>query len=42
MTETTPLMAIALVCTLNPSPTPSSTDLLGSQILTELARHGVR
>jgi multimeric flavodoxin WrbA len=41
MTETTPLKAIALVCTLNPSPTPSSSDLLGSQILTELARHGV-
>jgi hypothetical protein len=45
MTEITPLKEIALVCTLNPSSAPSSSDLPGSQILTELPsrrRHPAR
>ena len=37
----TPLTAIALSCTLKPSPSASSSDLLASQILAELATHGV-
>ncbi len=32
-----PLRALALNCTLNPSPTPSSTDLLAQQVLAALA-----
>ncbi|WP_091226060.1 flavodoxin family protein [Microbacterium sp. 3J1] len=35
------LTALAISCTLKPSPAESSTDLLGSQILAELATHGV-
>ncbi|MHA6667646.1 flavodoxin family protein [Homoserinimonas sp. A447] len=35
------LSAIALVCTLSPSPTESSTELLATQLLEELAKHGV-
>lgn len=35
------LTALALSCTLKPSPADSSTDLLGSQILEALAEHGV-
>lgn len=38
---TTSLRAIALVCTLTPSPEPSSSDLLADQFLAELASHGV-
>jgi multimeric flavodoxin WrbA len=41
MTETAPLTALALVCSLKPSPAPSSSDLLARQILEELAEHGV-
>lgn len=35
------LTALALVCTLKPSPEPSSTALMASQILAELETHGV-
>ena len=38
---TTPLKALALVCSLKPSPAPSSSALLAQQILEELATHGV-
>ncbi|WP_372968697.1 flavodoxin family protein [Microbacterium sp.] len=36
-----PLTALAISCTLKPSPAESSSDLLGSQILAALAEHGV-
>jgi multimeric flavodoxin WrbA len=36
-----PLHAVALVCTLTPSPDASSSDLLASQVLDVLAGHGV-
>src|SRR4051812_15542064 len=39
--ETTPLRALALVCSLKASPAPSSSDLMARQILDELATHGV-
>lgn len=35
------LTAVALVCTLKPSPAESSTELLASQVLASLAKHGV-
>ncbi len=35
------LTAVALVCSLKPSPAQSSTQLLAEQLLTELASHGV-
>ena len=35
------LTALALVCTLKPSPEPSSSALMASQILVELEEHGV-
>lgn len=41
MDTTTPLTAIALVCTLKPSPASSSSDLMATQILDALATHGV-
>jgi multimeric flavodoxin WrbA len=41
MTETAPLTALALVCSLKPSPAPSSSELMARQILEELAGHGV-
>ena len=41
MTENTPLRALALVCSLKPSPAPSSSELLARQVLDELAKHGV-
>jgi multimeric flavodoxin WrbA len=41
MTETAPLTALALVCSLKPSPAPSSSDLMARQILEGLAGHGV-
>lgn len=41
MTETAPLRALALVCSLKPSPAPSSSDLIARQILGELEKHGV-
>ena len=36
-----PLTALALVCTLKPSPAPSSSQLLAQQLLENLAEHGV-
>ena len=41
MTESAPLRALALVCSLKPSPAPSSSDLMARQVLEELAKHGV-
>jgi multimeric flavodoxin WrbA len=41
MTESPPLRALALVCSLKPSPAPSSSDLMAGQVLEELAKHGV-
>jgi multimeric flavodoxin WrbA len=41
MTTSEPLTALALICTLKPSPTASSSDLMASQILEQLALHGV-
>jgi multimeric flavodoxin WrbA len=41
MTGSTPLRALALVCSLKPSPAPSSSDLMARQVLEELAGHGV-
>jgi multimeric flavodoxin WrbA len=41
MTETASLRALALVCSLKPSPAPSSSDLMARQILEQLAKHGV-
>lgn len=38
---TVPLKALALVCTLTPSPQESSTQLLTDQLLAALAEHGV-
>ncbi|MFP5312532.1 MAG: flavodoxin family protein, partial [Actinomycetes bacterium] len=35
------LSALALVCTLTPSPTPSSSELMAQHILDELEGHGV-
>ncbi|MEU3401823.1 multimeric flavodoxin WrbA [Streptomyces filamentosus] len=40
-TETTPLRAVALVCTLSPSPKPSSSQLLAEQTMAALSDHGV-
>ncbi|MFC9816949.1 flavodoxin family protein [Streptomyces virginiae] len=39
--ENTPLRAVALVCTLSPSPDASSSELLARQTLDALAEHGV-
>ncbi|MFS0867959.1 flavodoxin family protein [Microbacterium sp. 179-B 1A2 NHS] len=41
MTVTAPLTALALNCTLKPSPTESSTSLLVRQVLDALGEHGV-
>jgi multimeric flavodoxin WrbA len=41
MTETESLRALALVCSLKPTPGPSSSDKLATEILGELAGHGV-
>ena len=41
MTETSDLRALALVCSLKPSPAPSSSDLLARQVLEALGEHGV-
>jgi len=41
MTVPTPLRAIALVCTLSPSPAESSSALIARQVLDELATQGV-
>lgn len=41
-TDTATLSALALVCSLKPSPAPSSSELLAGQVLTALGDHGVR
>ena len=41
MTSAAPLRALALICTLNPSPAKSSSELIADQILAQLAEHGV-
>lgn len=41
MADSQTLTALLLNCTLNPSPTESSTDKLGQQMLDELAKHDV-
>ena len=41
MTENVRLHALALVCSLKPSPAPSSSDLIARQVLAELEEHGV-
>ena len=41
MTETAPLRALALVCSLKPSPAPSSSELMARQVLEQLAKRGV-
>ena len=41
MTDAVPLRALALVCSLKPSPAPSSSDLIARQVLEELGSHGV-
>ncbi|MEU3465637.1 NAD(P)H-dependent oxidoreductase [Streptomyces sp. NPDC006733] len=38
--EPTPLKAVALVCTLSPSPARSSSQLLAQQVMTALGEHG--
>ncbi len=38
---TAPLTAVVLVGTLSPSPAPSSSDLIGRQVLSALEQHGV-
>jgi len=40
-TNSTPLRALALVCSLKPSPAPSSSRLLAEQVLEQLSGHGV-
>ncbi|HZI96412.1 MAG TPA: NAD(P)H-dependent oxidoreductase [Actinomycetales bacterium] len=40
-TSTTDLSALALVCTLTPSPGESSSELMARQVLASLAEHGV-
>ncbi len=42
MDTTHDLTALALTCSLKPSPSMSSTDLLASQVLAELSNHGVK
>lgn len=39
--STTPLRAVALVCSLRPSPAPSSSQLLAEQTMEALSEHGV-
>jgi len=41
MTSPSPLRALALVCSLKPSPAPSSSELMARQVLDELKKHGV-
>ncbi|MDQ1034001.1 multimeric flavodoxin WrbA [Streptomyces sp. V3I8] len=41
ITETAPLRAVALVCTLSPSPAASSSQLLAEQTMAALGEHGV-
>jgi multimeric flavodoxin WrbA len=41
MTESTPLSALALVCSLKPSPAPSSSEVMARQVLEELGKYEV-
>src|ERR1700761_906036 len=41
MNDSAPLTALALACTLKPSPSESSSEVIAQQLLGELARHGV-
>ncbi|GHB52574.1 flavodoxin [Streptomyces cirratus] len=41
VSPTTPLRAVALVCSLTPSPAPSSSQLLAEQTMAALGEHGV-
>ena len=41
MNTPAPLTALALVCTLSPSPAESSSELIAQQLLGELVKHGV-
>ncbi len=41
MTEPASLRALALICSLKPTPAPSSSEKLAGEILDELAGHGV-
>jgi len=41
MNSPAPITALALVCTLNPSPAESSSDLIARQLLDDLAKHDV-
>ncbi|UOY00053.1 flavodoxin family protein [Blastococcus sp. PRF04-17] len=41
MTGPASLRALALVCSLKPSPAPSSSELMARQVLEELGKHGV-
>ncbi|WP_232807031.1 flavodoxin family protein [Geodermatophilus chilensis] len=41
MTENASLRALALVCSLKPSPAPSSSDEIAREVLDALAGHGV-
>ncbi len=41
MTDPLPLRALALVCSLKPSPAPSSSDLIARQVLEQLGKRGV-
>ena len=41
MTQPAPLRALALVCSLKPSPAPSSSEKLAGEVLDALAEHGV-
>ena len=41
MTENASLRALVLVCSLKPSPAPSSSEKLARQVLDELGKHGV-
>src|ERR1700761_2714943 len=41
MNSPAPITALALVCTLNPSPAESSSDLIARQLLDDLAKHDI-
>ncbi len=41
MANDEPLRALALVCTLSPSPADSSSQVMAEQVLAQLAEHGV-
>jgi hypothetical protein len=41
MDDSAPLTALALVCSLKPSPAKSSSELIAQQLLDQLAKHRV-